>query len=272
MEHEGLPQAHCASKSMKLVLVRANGALFYSVAGAALLESGAERSAQRVLHLFAEDPALCRWFTTEWLPRKRERALMLREYVEQTWPEFDFALAMHEYTAAADDERGHPPQSPSAAYEALARCLSAAQSALFYGALSRWAEDYRLRELAATFAHEEGLTLTRFRAVYEWTARTSGMRWMGAWVAARRLMRLARDVQLPFVFTCLAAHWRPHAPIADMSYRDFMRRMRGVVRHGGNLGFAERALFAPWARRPRVHVSQGAGRVASWFKPVLSAG
>lgn len=272
MEHEGLPQAHCAPKSMKLVLIRANGALFYSVAGAALLESAAERSAQRVLRLFGDDPALSGWLTAECLPRHRDRARMLRDYVEQTWPEFDFATALHDYTGASDDDRGLPPQSASAAHEALARCLSAAQSALFYGALSRWAEDHRLRELAATFADEEGLALMRFRSVYERTARASDMRWMGAWGAACRLMRRGRDVQLPFVFACLAAHWRPHAPIADMSFRDFMRRMRGVVRHHADLGFAQRILFAPWARRPRVRVAQRGGRVASWFKPVLSAG
>jgi hypothetical protein len=51
-----------------------------------------------------------------------------------------------------------------------------------------------------------------------------------------------------------------------------VRRMRGVVRHRGNLGFAERRLFAPWARRPRLRVAQRTGRVASWFKPVLTAG
>ena len=270
MEYEGQPQAPAAPKSMKLVLIRANGALFYSVAAAAVLESTAERGAERMLHLFSDDPELCEWLSAEWLPRKSARARLLREYVEQTWPEFDFAPALHEYAAAADGERGLAPQRPSAAHEALTRCLTAAQAALFYGALSRWAEDHRLRELATAFAQEESPALARFRAVYERSARTEGMRWLTAWVTARRLVRLSRDVQLPFVFACLAAHWRPHAPIAEMSYRDFVRRMRGVMRHRGNLGFAERRLFAPWARRPRLRVAQRTGRVASWFKPVLT--
>jgi hypothetical protein len=137
--------------------------------------------------------------------------------------------------------------------------------------LSRWAEDHRLREVTASFAREEGLTLERFRSVYERSARTDGMRWFAGWFAARRLVRLARDVQLPFVFACLAAHWRPHAPIAEMSYRDFVRRMRGVVRQRGDPGFAARALFAPWGRRPRLRVTQRAGYATSGFKPATVA-
>jgi hypothetical protein len=272
MEHEGLPRAHSAPKSTKLVLIRANGALFYSVAAAAVLEAGAERRAKHMLHLFAAYPGLREWLESEWLPRKNARARILREYVEQTWPEFDFAAAMHEYAAAADGERGFGPQRASAAREALARCVGAAQAALFYAALSRWSEDHRLRGLAAGFAQEESLALARFRVVYGRSARADGMRGLTAWIAARRSMCRCRDVQLPFVFACLASHWRPHAPIADMSYRDFARRMRGVVRDRGKPGLLERALFAPWARRARLRISQRAGPVATWFKPVLEAG
>jgi hypothetical protein len=271
MEHEDLPRAHAAPKSVKLVLIRANGALFYSVAAAAVLESTADRGAERMLHLFSGEPALCEWLRAEWLPRKKARAALLREYVEQTWPEFEFAPALHEYAAAADGERGLGPQRPSAAHEALTRCLGAAQAALFYGSLSRWAEDRRVRELASAFAHEESLTLARLRAIFERTARDEGMRSFTAWLAARRLVRLSRDVQLPFVYACLAAHWRPHAPIAEMSYRDFVRRMRSVVRDRGNPGFAERALFSPWGRRPRPRAAVRIGRIANWFRPVLTA-
>ena len=271
MERVDLSREHAAPKSVKLVLVRANGALFYSVAAAALLESAADRGTERMLHLFSGEPALCEWLSKEWLPRKRARAALLREYVEQTWPEFDFAAALHEYAAATDAERGLGPQRPSAAHEALARCLSTAQAALFYGSLSRWAEDRRVRELATVFAQEDSLTLARVRAVFERTARAEGVRSFTAWLAARRLVRQSRDLQLPFVYACLAAHWRPHAPIAEMSYRDFVRRMRSVVRERGNPGFAERALFAPWARRPRPRIAPRTGRIANWFKPVSAA-
>jgi hypothetical protein len=260
MELDHSARTHPTPKSMKLVLIRANGALFYSVAAAAVLEADAARTAGRVLSLFGSDARLCEWLKSEWLPCRRARARLLREYVEQTWPEFDFAAALHEYAAASDDERGCGPQR-TPAHEALARCVSASQAALFYGALGRWAEDGRLREAASACSREESDALARFRAIYEQSAR-AGMRWPAAWFAARRMMRRCRDVQLPFLYTCLAAHWRPHAPIAEMSYRDFVRRMRGVVRSRGKPGWAERAVFAPWARRPRVRLER-TGRAAT---------
>jgi hypothetical protein len=269
MELEGAALPLPTPKSMKLVLIRANGALFYSVAAAAVLESDAERAAGRMLDVFAADAPFCAWIKSEWLPCRRARARVLRDYIEQTWPEFDFAAALHEYAATSEGERGFGPQRTSAGHEALARCVSASQAALFYGALALWAEDQRLREVASASSQEESGALVRFRAVYERNASAGNMRWLASWFAARRMMRMCRDVQLPFLFACLSAHWRPHAPIAEMSYRDFVRRMRGVVRHRGKPGWAERAVFAPWGRRPRPRAVQS-GRVTAWFKPAVA--
>jgi hypothetical protein len=269
MQLEGTMRAHATPRSTKLVLIRANGALFYSVAAAAVLESDAERTARRMLDLFADNGPFCQWMEAEWLPRKRARARTLRNYVEQTWPEFDFDAALHEYTATFGAELAYGPRRNSAVHEALARCVSASQAALFYGALGLWAEDERLRDIASACSQEEREALTRFLAIYRHSARGGNMRWLAAWFAARRIMRTCRDVQLPLLFTCLAAHWRPHAPIAEMSYRDFVRRMRGVVRHRGKPGWAERVVFAPWAHRPRVRVER-AGRAPTWLKPTLA--
>jgi hypothetical protein len=270
MELEDSACAHPTPKSMKLVLIRANGALFYSLAAAAVLEADAGRAAGRMLSLFGSDARLCGWLKGEWLPCRRARARLLREYVEQTWPEFDFAAALHEYAAASDDDRGCGLQR-SPAHEALARCVSASQAALFYGTLGRWAEDQRLREVASACSQEERRALARFQATYEHSARAGNMGSLAAWFAARRMMRRCRDVQLPFLYSCLAAHWRPHSPIAEMSYRDFVRRMRGVVRSRGKPGWAERAVFAPWARRPRVRVERTGRAAASWFKPAVAS-
>ncbi|MGZ8262535.1 MAG: hypothetical protein ACXW2I_00160 [Burkholderiales bacterium] len=269
MEHEACRETRCAPRPTKLVLIRANGALFYSVASAALLEASAACGAERMAHYFAADDAFCDWIRTQWMPCKTARARALREYVEATWPEFDFSAALHEYSRAAEGDPGLGPQRPSAAHEALARCLAAAETALFYRSLARWAEDHRLRGIAAAFGEEEAPTLSRFRGVYEQHARSERLGLAGAWRAARALVRTTRDVQLPFAFTCLATHWRPNAPIAQMSYRDFLRRMRSMIRRHSQLGFAERVLFAGWGRRPRLRTQQRGSAAPAWFKPVL---
>jgi hypothetical protein len=253
----------------KLVLIRANGALFHSLAAAALLESQAAVGAQRMLRSFGQDAALATWVASEWLPGKIARARVLREYLERTWPEFDFAAALHEFELGSGGDGGSAPQRPGAAHEALARCLASAQSALFYRALSRWTEDPGLRALANGFAEDETRWLARFRTAFEQSARTERMGLARAWCAGRRCVRSVRDSQLPFAFGCLAAHWRPHAPVAPMRYREFVQRMRRVIWQNGDLGLAERVLFAPWARQPRERADARSGQTVAWFRPLL---
>jgi hypothetical protein len=268
MEYPVSGQTHSA-QSMKLVLIRANGALFHSLAAAALLESHAAVAAERMLRFFGQDEVLAAWITGEWLSGKTARARLLRDYVECTWPEFDFDADLHEFELASGGDGGSGPQRPTGAHEALARCLAAAQSALFYRALSRWTEDPGLRALANSFAEDETRSLARFRPAFEQSARTERMGLARAWCAARQFVRSLRDSQLPFAFGRLAPHWRPHAPVAPMQYREFVQRMRRVIWQHGELGLAERVLFAPWARRPRVRAAEQSGQMVAWFRPVL---
>ena len=94
-----------ARRQTRLVIVRANGPLFYGIAAASLLEALAPRHAERMLHCFRADHALCDWMRTEWLPRKAARAQELREYVENTWPEFDWSAAHEQHRALAAERR-----------------------------------------------------------------------------------------------------------------------------------------------------------------------
>jgi hypothetical protein len=267
MEYPARREPQTAPTSIKLVLIRANGALFHSLAVAALLESHAARNADRMLRFFAHDDALCAWISSEWLPARIARTRALRDYVEQTWPEFDFAAAAQAFASAP--ETGRTSVRPTAAHEALARSLAAAQGALFYRALSRWTEDHTLRALALRFSQEEALSLPYFRTAYEQSARVERIGFARAWSSARCLVRGMRDGLLPHVFDCLDAHWQPHGPVSPMPYREFVRRIRRVVRQNGEIGVAERILFAPWAHRPRVQSERRVNQPRPWFRPLL---
>ena len=52
-----------------------------------------------------------------------------------------------------------------------------------------------------------------------------------------------------------------------MPYREFVRRMRRVVRQNSEIGIAERILFAPWAHRPRVQSERRVNQPRPWFRP-----
>jgi len=73
-----------AQRSIQLVLVRANGPLFYSVAAASLMEALTPLYAQRMRQFFGVDQAFSAWVDREWLPAKAARAAALRDYIAKT--------------------------------------------------------------------------------------------------------------------------------------------------------------------------------------------
>ena len=270
MEAKALLQStpRFAHRPIQLVLVRANGPLFYSLAAASLLEDGMPLAADRLLHFFAADRVLAQWLKAEWLPRKLARAQQLREYVETTWPEYDWAAGQEQFSAAAG---GPGPQRPTAAHEALARCVATAQSGIYYRSLARWADDPRLRELAAAMAYEEALSFSHFRNLYDRRLRDQGFGCAAAWTTALACVRTARDNQVPRAFHAINAQCSAHAPFPVMEYPEFVARMGSVIERHGNLGTPERVLLRTWKKAPKIRVAQTQQSRPGWFKPVFQA-
>ena len=244
--------ARSAHRPVQLVLVRANAPLFYSLAAASLLEALAPVYAARVRAFFRGDRAFCEWLDTEWLPRRAARARELREYVEKTWPELDWGGAYEHHRAALEGDGGMGAHQPTAAHEALARCVAAAQSGVFYRALSRWADDAALRKAAANMGREDALAFAQFRAAYERRARVERVGLVAAWRTTNACMRNARDLHLSTAFRAICANCSAQVPFPAIDYAEFLGRMRAVIERLGDLGAAERMLFRPWKGRARV--------------------
>jgi hypothetical protein len=259
-----------AHRPIHIVLVRANGPLFYSVAAASLLEAIAPLYAQRLLHLAHADSTLANWLESEWLPHKKDRARILQDYVERTWPEFDWTCAHEQHRAAAAADGGLGPQRPTVAHELLARCVAAAQSGVIYRCLSRWADDPELRAIAARIAQHEADWFTRFRAAYDDAARAHRFGIATAWRTARACVCTARDTHLPLVFHAIGAQCSPQVPFPVLRYSEFLRRMRPVIQRYAAPASPERLLFRPWNGRPRVpKVREKHHRHPEWFKPLF---
>lgn len=259
-----------ARRQTRLVIVRANGPLFYSVAAASLLEAFAPRYTERMLHFFRGDEALCDWIRNDWSPRKVARAKELREYIQTTWPEFDWCAAQEQYGSAIEQNGGPGPHRATAAHEALARCVAAAQSALFYRALARWSDDLILRDMARVMAQEEALSFAYFRAAFERRARVERVGFATAWRTALGCVRAARDTGVRFAFEAIVAQWGPNTPFPAIDYIEFVKRMKGVVERQARLGLPERVLFRPWTRVPQVAAVAPKQPIARWFNPVLA--
>ena len=259
-------------RQIQIVLVRANGPLFYSVAAASLLEAIAPLYAQRLLYLARDHGDLASWIGDEWLPQKAARARMLQDYVERTWPEFDWSGAHEQHRAAAAADGGLGPQRPTITHELLARCVAAAQSGIIYRCLARWPDDPALREIAAGMAYEEAEGFTRFRAEYDEAARAERFGITCAWRTARACVRTGRDTHLPSVFRAITAHCGPQVPFPMLRYSEFLRRMRPVIERYAKPGQPERLLFRPWNGRPRVpKIYEKQHRHPDWFKPLFKS-
>ena len=260
-----------AHRPVQLVLVRANGPLFYSLAAASLLEAGMPLAADRLLHFFGADQALAQWIRSEWLPRKLSRAAQLRDYITATWPEYDWIAGHEQYRASAEADGGTGPHRPTGVHEALARCVATAQSGVFYRTLARWAEDPRLRELTRIVAEEEATSFSHFRNLYDRRLRVQGLGCTAAWTTALACARTARDSQIPRAFDAINAQCGAHAPFPVLEYPEFVARMGSVIERHGNLGTPERVLFRTWKARPQVRAKRVEARAPAGFTPVLRA-
>ena len=264
-----LPAARrSANRSIQLVLVRANGPLFYSLTAASLLEAGTPLAAERMLHFFGSDPALVEWIQSEWLPRKLARGQQLREYIETTWPEYDWTAGLEHYRALTDTFGSANPRRPTGAHEALARCVAAAQSGVFYRSVARWADDPRLRELARIMAEEDAWSFGQFRGVYDRRLRAQGFGCTDAWTTALACVRSARDSQVPRAFKAISAQCAAHVPFPILEYPEFVSRMSAVIERHGDLGTPQRVMLRTWKKQAHTRV-ETARRGPMWFKPVF---
>jgi hypothetical protein len=256
------------ARPVQLVLVRANGPLFYSIAAAMLLEADVATHAQRLLDFYRSNAPFCAWIETEWLPRKLVRAQELREFVENTWPELDWSAVHDEYHALASRRRA----APSAAGEVLAGCVAAAQSGVFYRCLARWSDDRRLRDMARRYAHEEACSFAQFQSVYDLQPRTHRLGFLTAWRSAFACVRAARDNHVARAFSALSTQCGANVAFNVLGYEEFIVRMRAVIERYGELGTAERILLGSWKSRPRtLKPEPNRPLTPAWFKPLFPA-
>lgn len=265
------PTARFAPRPIQLILVRANGPLFYSLATASLLEAAMPLAADRLLHFFGADRAISQWVNAEWLPRKLSRAAELRNYMSTVWPEFDWHASLEHYRTVGCGDGAVAPRRPTGAHEALARCVATAQSGIFYRSLARWAEDAKLRELARNIAQEEALSFNHFRDLYDRRLKAQGFGCGAAWTTALGCVRSARDGHVPRAFNAINAQCAVQVPFPVLEYPEFVSRMGAVIERHGNLGTPERLLFRAWKAHPRLPAPNGEQRALPWFRPVLKA-
>lgn len=137
--------------------------------------------------------------------------------------------------------------------------MAAAQTAILYRTLARWADDSRLREMARVMAREEAASLPHFRAAFEQAAAVQRLAFLSTWRIALVCVRDARDEYLACAFHALQQQWGSAAPFPEIDYLEFVSRMRAVIERCSGLGMPERMLLRSWKKLPRARLAELGG-------------
>jgi len=232
-------------------LVRFNGLVFHSLAAASFLETAVPGHVNRRTQVFGAHPDVGFWLEQAWLPQRAELGRQLREYVEATWPEFDWNAAYHEYYESHRPRFALKNGHGGLSLEALGLCVTAAQAALFYRALANSADEPALRALARKAACDHAGFFDTFRALFERCQQVERVGFAATWRTIIAISRSARDHDVAAAFHALARNWKGAAIVPGLDYPEYRKRMaQRIERHAG-LGPVERLLFRPWLERDR---------------------
>ena len=260
-----------AQRSVQLVLVRANGPLFYSLAAASLLEAD--------MPLCGGSPAA--------LLRCRSRARAVVEVgvaAAQSGARGD--------SCATTSRRRGPSSTGLRAMSSIARWPSrtAGGAAAAAPASTKRSRDASRRRRAgcstavsragrrtgvcassrARWPEEEALSFSHFRHLYDRRLRTQGLGCAAAWTTALGCVRAARDSHVPRAFNAISAQCAAQVPFPVLDYPEFLARMGAVIERHGDLGTPERILFRPWKGQPaRARRRTPQSRGSTWFNAVF---
>ena len=230
-------------------IVRFNGLLFYGLAAASFLETAVPLHVSRLKPVYAALPDVQLWLEQVWEPRRAGLGRRLRDFLEATWPEFDWSAAYEEFHESYRRHTG--PAGSGRALRVLGLCVASAQAAVFYRALGRVADDPGLRALAQQAAHEHGNGFDYFHALFERCKRDERVGLVASWRELRTACRSARDFDARAAFEPLGRHWSGAPTVPALDYGEFRERMVALIQRHAAPGRIERLLFRPWLERER---------------------
>ncbi len=252
-------------------LVRFNGVTFRSLATASLLETAVPAQVNRLAQSFAACPDIVLWLEQVWWPQRAELGRQLREYVEATWPEFEWNGACQDFNAIYRPGGGPAGRRGGMAIEALGLCVTSAQAALFYRSLAVSADEPALRALARLAATEHACHFDYFRALFERCRRGERVGLFATWRTLAAVCRRARDHEVSAAFHALDRNWKTVPIVPGLGYAEYRQRMVQLFQRHAALGAVERLLFRPWLARERAAPAPlpPAGAAGRW--PQLAA-
>lgn len=246
------PQRGQSEQARARAIIRFNGLMFHCLSAASFLESAAPLHVESLSSALAAQTEARLWLEQIWLPNRLDLGRRLREYVEATWPEFDWSAGYAEFHRPCEVRARVVSGRAGAALEVLACCVAETQAAVFYRALARAADEPTLRGLMREAASAHAGFFDYFRELFERRKRRERVGCAATWRMLRGACRAAREFHVRAAFDALAHNWSGQRTVPDLAYGEFVQRLAYLVGRHAALGRVERFLFRPWLAPERT--------------------
>jgi hypothetical protein len=129
--------------------------LFFLIAMASFVETGADRYAHVLVSYFHEDEEVASWLGQSWQHEEVQHGNALRAYVEHVWRDFDWQTVYDAFFEQYAKTCTLPDLEPSRDLELAARCVVEMGTATLYRSLSAYVEEPVLKDLVSRIYADE---------------------------------------------------------------------------------------------------------------------
>ena len=248
-------------------LVKDDERLFYLLASASFVESGASLYTRNLIDYYRHDSDACAWLSNHWEGEELQHGRALRTYVQAAWPDFDwqggYARFIVDYGALCRMDE----LEPTHALELAARCVVETGTATYYRMLCEAAREPVLRQILDHIRRDE---VRHFKYFYRFFlahrgAENTSRRRIAVALLRRGLESTDEDGYCAFRHAYQTRH--PQRVDVKGAYRAFRRDVhRLALRHYPHRMAAEMFLtplgLRPLARRSAVWALTRTMRVA----------
>ena len=180
--------------SIQPELVHDDDAMFMLVCSASFIESGSDTYTGNLLERFAHDDEVGAWLREHWEPEELQHGRVLKAYVQQVWPEFDWDAAYADFFADYGRLCTMEELEPTCGQELAARCIVEMGTTTYYQALNAACAEPVLRDLTWRIRSDEVRHYKHYYAFFQKYAQADrlGRRHVLA-ALVRRALELRRE-------------------------------------------------------------------------------
>ena len=219
--------------------------LFYSITISSLLESTAGTFVENLEPIYGNDPKLNQWLKTVWLPEELHHGELTKSYVTNTWPGFDWDSAYQQFFKNYQPRCHWENLRRTPALEALTRCVTEAETTMFYRCVEDYARSNQLKELMRQMSKDEARHFGVFRRVFDSYDQVENNSFLKKAQLLVRRSQLIRDEDLAMAFEYLNSSWKSPKPFQELSYQAFIVRAGEVMSVHFPFEQAKRMLLKP---------------------------